>query len=239
MNAALAGSGAAIGVSLASWPVIVAVANSAIVGSLRLGATAAELAWASPFGVLAGLTASAVAGLASQRAWPRTAFGSWLIWAAVLAVFLAMGFVPPLFAATAAALAFATTWLVAMRWRPSAVARAPSVLAGFGGFAVFVAAVLIVIFGGSLERPGGVSPEVWRRYMDRMDAFALASVAVAALATVALSALVVGRPTLGVFVSLLTFVALIVAATPMLGFLSACSIGETLLIFRWLVSPTC
>lgn len=239
MFAVLAGASAAIGAGLVSWPVIGAVANSTFVGALRLSGTAAELAWALPLGVTAGIAASGVAGLTSHRAWPRTAFGAWLIWTLVMALLLGMRFVPPMFAVAAATLAFVSTSLIASRWRPRPVSdQARPVLAGLCGFGLFAVAIVALVVAAVQVRPAGVTPDDWRRYKDPFDVSAAAAIAVGASATIAIAS-VGARRTLSLFVALIVFAVLFVAATPMLGFLSSCYVGEVLVIFRWLVNPNC
>ena len=238
--ATLAGAGAALAASLVFWPVYVAVANAPGVRDLDLGAAATEVIWGVPFGAAAGLAAARIAGLVSQRAWTIGAFGPWLIWTAVLALLLGLGTVPPVFVLTATLVALGMTAVLAARSRRH-VATGPvrALLAGAGGFGVFVIAFVLVIVAASRSRPGGVGFADWRRYMDVIDVFGLIAVLIGAGAALALVFVTSGRGIAGVFVSLLAFGVLFVAATPMLGLLSACYAGEVVRIVGWLVSPTC
>lgn len=236
--AALAGSGAALGASLVIWPLYVLVTNLAVVRDISLPGAATEMLWGLPFGAIAGLAAARVAGLASPVAWPLTAFGSWLIWTCVLALLLGMGMVPLVFAATAMLVALGTTGSIAARLRPRvAPGLVRAVLAGSGGFSMFVTAFVLVIVAATRSRPSGVGIVEWRRYMDGVDALGAVAVAFGVGASLVLAS--AQRRAAGVLVALLAFGVLFLAAAPLLGFVSACYAGEVLRIFGWLVSPSC
>jgi hypothetical protein len=244
--AALAGSGAALGASLVIWPLYVLVMNLAVVRDVSLPGAATEILWGIPYGAVAGVAAARIAGLASDRDWPLTAFGSWLIWTCVLAMLLGVGLVPLVFVATAMLVALGTTTVIAARLRPRARLRlrvAPSLvragLAGLGGFSVFVTAYVLVIVAATRSRPSGVGFAEWRRYMDGVDMLGATALALGLGATLALAIVRSERRTVGVLVSLLAFGVLFLASAPVLGFFSSCYAGEVLRIFGWLVSPIC
>ncbi|HEV8655982.1 MAG TPA: hypothetical protein VGR85_10775 [Candidatus Limnocylindria bacterium] len=250
ITAALAGGGAALAASLLIWPVYVVVANLAAARDIDLPGAATEVLWGVPFGAVAGSAAASIAGLASQRAWPFTAFGSWLIWTCVLAMFLGLGAIPPAFVATGTLVALGTTVWVTALLQPTALTTAllrprvgprlvRSLLAGSAGFGVFFVAVVTAIAAEARSRPSGVSFGEWRRYMDGADLLGVTAVAIGAGAALALAIVTSDRRTVSVLSSLLAFGGLFIAAAPVLGFFSSCYVGETLLIFRWLVSPTC
>jgi hypothetical protein len=237
ITAALAGSGAALGASLVVWPLYVLVMNLAVVREISLPGAATEVLWGLPLGAMAGLAATCIAGLVSRVAWPLTAFGSWLIWTCILALLLGLGIVPHVFVATAMLIALGATAL-ASRLRPrDAPGRVRAPIAGLCGFTVFVTAFVLVIMAASRSRPAGVGIVEWRRYMDGVDT--LGAVALALGVAAALVLAIAERRLVGVLVALLAFAVLFTAATPLLGFVSACYAGEVLRIFGWLVSPSC
>ncbi|MGH2490624.1 MAG: hypothetical protein ACRDF9_03865 [Candidatus Limnocylindria bacterium] len=218
---------------------IVLVANFPVVRELSLSTATTEIAWGAPLGVVAGAAAVSVARLVAQRAWPLPAFGSCLIWTSVLALLLGLYAVPPLFAASAALAAFGTTAVVGSRTRPRvAPGLARAILAGSGGFSVFVIALVLVLMAATRSRPSGVGFGEWRRYMDAVDLLGVTAVALGAGAALVLGLLADRRMIAGP-ISLLAFGALFLVAAPFLGFLSACYAGEVLRVFGWLTSPTC
>lgn len=228
------------------WPLYVLVANLAVLRDVSLPGAATEILWGIPYGAIAGVAAARIAGLASNHDWPLTAFGSWLIWTCVLAMLLGIGLVPLVFVATAMLVALGTTAVIAARVRPRARLRprvAPglvrALLAGSGGFAVFVVALVLAVAAATRSRPSGVGFAEWRRYMDGADMLGATALAVGIGATLALAFATSVRWTVGVLVSLLAFGVLFLASAPVLGFLSSCYVGEVLRIFGWLVSPTC
>jgi hypothetical protein len=236
--AALAGSGGALATGLVIWPLYVLVANIAVVRVTSLPGAVSEMLWGVLFGTTSGLAAVSIAALASPRAWPRTALGSWLIWACVLAPLIAIGMVPLLFGVAGVLIALGTTVVIAMRVRPRvAPGIVRAMFAGSGGFSVFVGAFVLAIMAASRSRPGGVGPVEWRRYMDGVDM--LGAVALALGVGAALALVIFERRTMGVLVALLTFGVLFLGAAPLLGLISACYAGEVVLIVGWLVSPSC
>jgi hypothetical protein len=240
--AALAGAGAALGMSLVVWPVYVLVANLAVARDDGVPGAAAELLWGLALGAMAGVAAARISGLASQSVWPLSAFGSWLIWTFVLALMAGLGAVPPVFVTTSMLVALGTTAVIARRLRPRAApGLARALLAGVGGFAVFVTALVLALVPAASSRPSGVGFAEWRRYMDRVDTLGFIAVALGAGAALALALAILSseRRTLGVLISFVAFGVLFLAAAPFLGFLSSCYAGEVLRIFGWLVSPSC
>jgi hypothetical protein len=238
--AVLAGSGAALGASLVIWPLYVFVMNLAVVRGVSLPGAATEMLWGLPLGVIAGLAAARIAGLASGVGWPLTAFGSWLVWTSVLALLLGLGMVPPVFAATAMLVALGATAVIAARARSRvAPGFVRAVLAGSGGFSVFVMAFVLVITSATRSRPGGVGIVEWRRYMDGVDVLGAMALTLGVGVAVALALVIAQRWTVGVLVAVSAFGVLFFAAAPLLGFVSACYAGEVLRIFGWLVSPSC
>jgi hypothetical protein len=240
VTATMAGGGAALGASLLIWPVYVVVANLAVAREVNLPGAATEVMWGLPFGAVAGLAAGGIASLASERAWPFTAFGSWLIWACALALLLGLGAVPPVFVATGTLAAFGTTALMTAGVRPHVVPEiVRSLLAGSAGFGAFFVALVTAISAVARSRPSGVGFVEWRRYMDGADMLGVAAVALGAGIALVLAVVASDRRGISVLICLLAFSALFIAAAPVLGFLSSCYVGETLVIFRWLVSPSC
>jgi hypothetical protein len=237
--AAFAGGGAAIGVSLACSPVVLAVRNLEVVRGLGIGGVTAELAWALPIGVVAGIVGPTATRPTATRAWPITAFGAWLVWASVFVALLALRAVPALFAAFAMSIAFVIALAIAARWhRPAAGDSVSGVLAACCGFGAFVVAYCVVVLSAFQVRPAGVTFEEFRRYKGTIDVWAGAALALGVLATVAI-AIAFSPRRRDRTLALLVFGILLIAAMPMLAFLSSCYVGEVLTIFRWLVSPSC
>jgi hypothetical protein len=235
----LAGGGSAAAASLASWPLIVMVANAQLVAALALPAAAGELVWGLSIGVLGGIVGTFVGGQASNRAWPSTAYGSWFIWSLLLMALTAMRFLPVLFTLSAVIAAGATAFAFTRMWRPGPqqLTRAP-ILTGVAGFTLLVVALIALLFVAMNVRPNGVTPEVWRAYMNTMDLVAMAAVAVFGIAASAIGALR-SRHLADGLVSLATYVGLVVLTTPFFGFYSSCYAGQAFIIFSWLGSPTC
>jgi hypothetical protein len=235
----IAGGGSAAAVSLASWPIIVLIANSQLVSAIGLPPPAVELVWGLSLGILGGLVGTLVGGQASTRTWPATAYGSWFIWSLLLMALTALRFVPVLFAFSAIVVAGATALTLTRVWRPGALPRpASAVLIGIVGFTSLFVALVALLFVAMQLRPRGVTPEVWRAYMNAVDLVAIAALVAGAVAASAIGA-ATGRRLTGGFVSLATYACLVMVTTPILGFLSACYAGEAFIIFGWLGSFSC
>jgi hypothetical protein len=235
----IAGGGSAAAASLASWPLLVAVANTKLISAIGLPPPAGELLWGVSIGVLGGVVGTLVAGRASTRAWPTTAYGSWFSWSLLLMALTALQFVPVLFTLSAVLLAGVTAFTLSRVWRPTAVDRAQVfALPGMVGFALLIATIVALLVVAMQVRPNGATPEVWRAYMSTVNLAAIAAVVLCGLGALAVSAATSGRRVAGV-VSLAMYASLVLVTTPFFGFLSACYAGEALSIFAWLGTPTC
>jgi hypothetical protein len=235
----LAGGGSAAAASLASWPIVVALINSQPLNAPGLPPAAGELAWGLFVGILAGIVGTFVGGQASTRTWPSTAYGSWFIWSLMLMGLAALRFLPVLFTLTAVLGAGVTALTFARVWRPKALPWRPtSVLAGIASFTLMFVAVVALLFVAINVRPNGVTPEVFRTYMNTFDLVAIAVVVACGLAAGVIGVATSRRGADGL-VSVATYAGLVLLTTPFLGFLSACYAGQAFIIFGWLGSPSC
>jgi hypothetical protein len=235
----LAGGGSAAAASLASWPLVAVVANAQLVRAFELPAAVGELMWGLSIGALGGIVGTFVGGQSSTRTWPSTAYGSWFIWSVLLLALTAMRFLPIVFTLIAVIAAGATAFAFARMWRPGPqqLTRAP-ILAGVAGFTLLVVALIALLFVAMNVRPNGVTPEIWRAYMNTVDLVTIAAVAVCGIAACAIGA-VRSRHRADGLISLATYVGLVVLTTPFFGFYSSCYAGQAFVIFSWLGSPTC
>jgi hypothetical protein len=236
----LAGGGSAAAASLASWPIIVALINTQPLNATGLPPAAGELAWGLSIGILGGVIGTFVGGQASTRTWPTTAYGSWFIWSLLLMGLTALRFLPVLFTLTAVLGAGVTAFTFTRVWRPRALSppSTSSVLAGIAGFTLMVVALVALLFAAMNVRPTGVTPEVFRGYMNTFDLAAIAALLVCGIAAGAIGLATTRRRGDGL-VALATYAGLVLLTTPFLGFLSACYAGQAFIIFAWLGSPTC
>lgn len=235
----LAGGGSAAAASLASWPLLAVVANAQLVAELGLPAAAGELVWGLSIGLLGGTIGTVVGGQAANRAWPSTAYGSWFIWSLLLTALTVMRFLPVVFTLSAVLAAGVMAFAFTRIWHPGPqqFTRAP-ILAGVAGFTLLVVALIALLYVAMNVRPNGVTPEVWRAYMNTVDLAAIAAVAICGITASAIGA-ARNRHGADGLVSLATYVGMVVLTTPFFGFYSSCYAGQAFIIFSWLGSPTC
>jgi hypothetical protein len=234
----LGGGGAAVAVSTATWPLIVAITYAPITGDLRslnISPILWEFAWGVPIGVLAGASAGFFAALARSDTSPVTGYAAWLSWGAVLGLLVSMNVLPLTFAATMFGFSGFVIGAIGSSWTPRPVSTfTRASIAGSGGFLVYVMLLLVVILIAWLLRPGGLTLLEWRRYMLAVDTFAAVALVGGLFVTIALLRSAGAARYREILVSLATFGAVVFISAPVFGFLSACYVGDVLVIFRWL-----
>lgn len=237
-TAPLVGAGVAAAASLAAWPVVILVASSPLAAAGGSGA-AAELMWGLLLGALGGASGAVASGAVSRRDWPRSAFVALVIWLTLMVALLSLSTVPLLFVSGASLSAAVAGYMVVTRWRPPYVgARIRSMLAGAVGFVAFITALVSVLAVAVRDRPLGVTPEAWLRYMNDVDVRGAATLGIG-VATAVLVSVATERSATRAIGAALGFGLLFVLSTPLLAFWSACYAGDVLAIFRWLGPRTC